>query len=695
MPQMARRPWLVIAAWAVLLAVCLPFLTQVTRHLGSGGFAAPGSGSNRANASTARLITPRAVPTTLITGLSQARLLRLAQSLQVPTVWLHPIGSDATVLVPGGPGLVAQGLLSDARTAGARTTPVDGLTVGSAVSHEAVAAFKHSTVIAVPLLILLLPLVFGALLPSLLPLVTAGVGSLLSLALVSVVERYVPLSVYLLEIVTFLALGVGVDYSLFVVTRFRQRMEAGETLADALADSMRTSGRSVFFSGVAVALALSALILGGTSYWRGLALGGSLAVLSVLAVTHTLLPALLRLLGPRVSVGRVRFALPEWRLWHTLAGWVTGRPLRALVLGLVLLAVPASFAFGVQAGLPANAASMLPTSAPLAKAVLVQQRALGQGSISPFIVTLTTDGPLSRASAWQTVTAATARLTRLSGVLRVEGPAQGGLTDVALAHLASAPSRPLGAFVANLHTVDLFVTSRAGPDTAANAALFQAMQDTLRQLPAGHAEIGGAVATMHDFDRYLDTRLPWMGLAVALVAFFVLLLATGSVVQAALGVGLNLLVTLATAGVLVLTVQRGSLGLRPQPLDMAIAPLVFVLLFGLSMDYEVILLHRIQERLRAGDTSQHAARHAVSVTGGMITGAALIMVAVVVALVVSPFEVLQTLAIGLASAVLLDTLVVRTLVLPALVTLLRAHAFWPVRYAQPIQTVSPEPAVLR
>jgi RND superfamily putative drug exporter len=184
---------------------------------------------------------------------------------------------------------------------------------------------------------------------------------------------------------------------------------------------------------------------------------------------------------------------------------------------------------------------------------------------------------------------------------------------------------------------------------------------------------------MHEFDHYLGARLPWMALAVAAIAFMVLFLATGSVVQAGIGVGLNLLVTLTTAGILFLTIQRGSLGLIAQPLDMAVVPLVFVLLFGLSMDYEVILLHRMQERIHLGDTSRHAARHAVSVTGGMITGAALIMVAVVAALLVSPFEVLQTLAIGLVSAVLLDTLVVRTLILPAIVTLLGDHAFWPVR----------------
>jgi len=679
-PRMARRPWLVIAAWVVLLAVSLPFLFQVTTHLSAGGFTAPHSAANYANATTARLVAPPSVPTTLIDGLPPARLASLARANHVPPTWLHTLGPRESVLVPVGSGLAARPLLAAAAHAGAAVTPVTSDTVGNAVSHQAVSAFKASTVVAIPALLILLPLVFGAIFPSLLPLATAGAGSLLSLAVIAVLERYVPLSVYLLEIVTFLALGVGVDYSLFIATRFRARLEAGESIAAALADSMRTSGRSVFFSGVAVALALSALVLGGTTYWRGLALGGSIAVASVLLVTHTLLPALLRLLGPRVRFGRIRFALPEWRLWHVLAGWATGRPIAALVVGVTLLAVPAAFAGGVRAAVPANTASMLPQSAPLAQAVAAEQRALGQGSIAPFVVTLTTAKPLTEPAAWHTVQVAAARLAKLPDVARVASPLAVDVPVPVLARLAGAQGRPLGAFVAGPHAVDLFVTPRSGPDTAATGRLLTAMQARLAHLPGGTAAIGGAVASMHAFDQYLNRRLPWMGLAVALIAFLVLLLATGSVVQAAIGVGLNLLVTLTTAGILVLTVERGSFGLTPQPLNMAVAPLVFVLLFGLSMDYEVILLHRMQERMHAGDSSRHAARHAVGTTGGMITGAGLIMVAVVAALLVSPFEVLQTLGIGLVSAVLLDTLVVRTFVLPAIVTLLGDHAFWPRRH---------------
>lgn len=676
MPFMARRPWLVIALWLVVIAACLPLARQVAHHLGAGGFTAPHSAAAAANATTAHLRTPAVTAPTLLTHAPAASLRALAVQSGLPTAWLHRMGPDQSVLVPGpGQASAAARFVRLATRAGARAVAVDDASIAHAVSGQAVRAFKESTSVAVPALLVLLPLVFGAVFPALLPLVTAGVGTLLCLALVSVVERYVPLSVYLLEIVTFLALGVGVDYALFVSTRFRTRVEAGAPVPQALAEAMRTSGRSVLFSGIAVALAMSALVIGGTTYWWGLALGGGLAVASVLCVTHTLLPALLALMGRRVSAGRVAFALPHWPLWRHLAGWATARPHLALALGLAALVLPALASPAVRAQVPANVAAMLPAGSPLARASAIVQAARGAGSIAPLIVSLRLARPLGEAAAWRTVGAATARLERLPDVAAVGSPTLLGMGSAALAEATGASAVRLRAFVVSPHVVDLFVTARTGPDQAATVALVGRIDAALSTLPGVRAQVGGAVATMRAFDRYLGSRLPWMAVATALVAFLVLFAATRSWLQAALGVGLNALVALSTAGILVLTVQRGAFGLVAEPLNMAVAPLVFVILFGLSMDYQVILLNRIQERLERGDEAGAAARHAVGTSGGMITGAGLIMVAVVAALLVSPFEILQTLAIGLISAVLLDTLVVRTFVVPAMVTLLGAWAF--------------------
>jgi len=675
-PYAAKRPWITIALWLLVIALAVPQLSQVTAHLSSGGFSAPHSQSQAADATVSRLRTPPSAPTVLVRGLSLRQVTRLANETRVAPTALHQSGARQVVVVPGASLAAMRAFVIRARQAGARVTSLNATTLGQAVSQEAIAAFTSSTAVAVPALLLLLLLVFGAVVPAMLPLVTAGVGTVVTLAAVSVVERYVPLSVYLLQIVSFLALGVGVDYALFVSTRFRAQLEADRSVDEAVTLAMRTSGRSVLFSGLAVSLALAALVLGGTAYWEGMALGGALAVASVLLVTHTLLPALLRLVGGRVSTGRIHFAMPDWRLWRVLAHWATSSPRWALGLGLLVLVIPALAAPALKADIPANVSAMLPAANPLARAQAVVNRVQGQGSQAPFVVVLSLPTPVTDPETWTLVGQATGELKALPDVASVSSPT-GLAAPSLLAASARSPKSPLGAFVSGPRRVDLFVTATSGPDSAQSVALLGRIHARLSHLRGVSVSVGGPVAVMQALNVYLGGRLPFMAAAVVLVALVVLWLATGSLLQAAVGVGLNALVTLATAGILVTVIQRGALGVVPEPLNLAVAPLVFVMLFGLSMDYQVILLHRIQERLGQGEGARQAAAHAVGTTGGMITGAGLIMVAVVGALLVSPFEVLQTLAIGLVSAVILDTMVVRTFVVPAVITLLDRHAFWP------------------
>lgn len=674
-----RRPWLTLLLWAAVLLAALPLVPRVASHLSAGGFAAPHSAAQAADATTAHLVAPPSAPALLVRGLPAARVRALAGLARLPESSVRASGASA-VLLPGAPKPEAARFERAVRAAGGRLTAVDASQESHAVSGQAIRALTSSTVVAVPALALLLVLVFGALWPALLPLVTAGAGTLLTLAVVSVVERYVPLSVYLLQIVTFLALGVGVDYALFVSSRFRAELTAEMSVEAALAVAMATSGRSVLYSGMAVSLALASLMLGGTAYWTGMALGGALAVAAVLLVTATLLPALLTLLGRRVHQGQVRWAMPAWPLWGRLADWATTAPRWALGLGLLVLAGLALPAPTLSANIPANVARMLPVHSALAQAQALVQRVDGAGFQAPIVVALSLPETTAHAATWSAVAHVAATLARLSDVARVSSPTSAG-APAALARMAARPGGPLSAFVAGPHQVDLFVTARSGPDAARTATLLNAMRLRLAGISGVAARVGGAAAVMQAYGRYLAGRLWWMGGAVVLVALAVLWAATGSLLQAGIGVAINVLVMAATAGVLVATIQRGALGIAAEPLNLAVVPLVFVMLFGLSMDYQVILLHRLQEQMAAGKPARQAARHAVATTGGLITGAGLIMVAVVAALVASPFEVLQTLAIGLSSAVLLDTLVVRTFIVPAIAALLGPRAFWPRRYA--------------
>ncbi|PSR24929.1 MAG: MMPL family transporter, partial [Sulfobacillus benefaciens] len=319
----------------------------------------------------------------------------------------------------------------------------------------------------------------------------------------------------------------------------------------------------------------------------------------------------------------------------------------------------------------------------------LQQKIQGAGSIAPLAIVMRFPTTVANQATWVAVNRVTKALTTLPEVKQVASPTQLGLSPESLSlmirHPQIAPaavSQALQNFIIpqrDRHLVVLFVTAKSGPDTSASAQLSETINHHLALWLPAHtrAATGGLVPMLQSFNQLTSSRLPWILISVAMVALIVLAIATGSLLQALLGVILDGLVALATAGFLYFVVQTGHLGFSPSPPDSSITPLIFVLLFGLSMDYEVILLHRIQEPFKAGKPIQEAVRLGVGTTGSMITGAGMIMVIVFLALLVSPLEVMKTISIGLTFAVLMDTWVVRTLLVPSITVLLGRHAYWP------------------
>ena len=684
--------WGVVALWAVLALAAAPFAKTVTKHLQANDLQVSGSSSVWADNRLALLHAPPTAGPVLITALTTTQVRQVAASDHLPTAWLHAQSGGVLVLPPPGtPADKVAPFLATVGNEGGTLQAVSTGAIGGEISHDSQTTLKSASVIALPVLLILLPIVFGAVAQAVMPLVVAALGAELALAVLSILERHLNLSVYLTDIVTFLALGVGVDYALFVTTRFREATDRGLDSDAATREAMRTAGRSVLFSGLAVSVAVATLLIGGTSYWRGLALGGAVAVACVLLATHTLLPALLRLLGGRLRWGSVPIAMGRWPLWRRMAEWSTWRPWLSVVLGIGLLALPAALAPQLRVALPANLASMLPRGSALRQASALQQHLDGSGSIAPLPVVLELPGTVTQTATWDTVAKITGDLAALPDVAKVASPTSGGATPALLAHLAAtgggaAGLGPLATFMnpaADPHLVALSVVAASGPNGTATTTLLDAIHTTLnRDLPAGaRGAVGGATALIHDFTVHTDHRLPWIVGAAALVALGVLLAATGSLTQALLGVLMDGLVAAATAGVLVLTIQRGGMGLMAQPPNLTVVPLIFVLLFGLSMDYEVILLHRIQEALSGGAQTDAAARRGIAETGGMITGAGLVMVVVFIVLLSSPLGVLQTLGIGMTVAILLDTWVVRTFLIPGVTALMGRWAFWPWRPA--------------
>lgn len=685
-----RFRFVVLAFWAAVVLLSIPLAANVTHNLSSSGFEDPQSSAVWADNQLVHLRSSGS-QTLLLEGVR----LRVARSWAalagIPADDVRSVARNSVLLVPASPYRSAQeaSVRGSAHRARADVRTVDDVAVGQRVLADAKSTLAASLPIALPLVLILLLLVFRSAASAVLPLITAGVGSILALAVLDVVENHMVLSSYLTDIVSFLALGVGVDYALFLSARFRGELSGGRDVDAALGVAMGTAGRSVLYSGIAVALAVATLLLGGNAYWRGIAVGGSVAVVSVLLATHSLLPALLRMIGRRIEWGRLPMLRDHGRTWPAIAGFVGRHPIWATLLGLVLLGVPATLGLQMTMNTPANLSVLLPRSDLLRKAVDVQMQVLGPGAMAPIVLAMHLPTTVGEALTWRTVAGVRSHVQGLADVRSVASPAQAGLSPEQLALAAQHPElappnlmRCLRAFTdpaGHPRLVVLFVTPRTGPDAAATLALVHNLQQHLPGwLPRGsRSGVGGVTALLDGFNRLTRARLPWIIGGVALIAFVVLLAATGSLLQSLLGVIFDGLVALATAGILVITVQRGGFGFEALPPDSSITPLIFVLLFGLSMDYEVILLHRVQEHARALRTNAQAAGAGLAETGAMITGAGMVMVVVFVALLVSPLEIMQMLAIGMTSAILLDTWIVRTLLVPGSIGLLGRLAFWP------------------
>lgn len=702
-----RFRWPILGLWLVALVLAAPAALRVGHALTSSGFENPRSAAAWADRRLGRLPQgPATDAATLVRGLSAPAVSALWASAAAAH-GLTPTAASVAAL-PGRPAAVvvtlrapspaasaaARALRAAARRSpGAQAASVGLGSAGGAVVRSAMQTLRVAGYIALPALAVLLLLVFDSAVAALLPLLVALVATVLALAAVDLLEPYLRLSVYLTNIVSFLALGVGIDYSLFLSARFRGGLRDGLPVTAALGAAMRTAGRSVFFSAVAVGASMLALLLPRTAYWSGLAIGGCVAVLAVLLTTLTLLPAVLAVLGTQSERGRI--PRPAWaaRLWPSLAAGLTRRPGAVAALGVALLLVPGLWAAGLSVRSPADVAHMLPRTSVVRLAVARLQQVYGPGSIAPLPVFLRAPGSLRAQATWTEVAAVTRALRALPGVAAVSSPAAGPLSSQALAAAFAAPGGPPAALrtaVLPPHGIALAVTSRYGPDDPRTAALLGRMDAVLRSLPSGwRGGVGGAVAALTSFNHLVARTLPAVVVAVGAVALVVLLLASGSLPIALLAVAFDALVALATAGLLVATVERGRLGFEAMPLDASITPLIFVVLFGLSMDYEVILIHRIREHAAAGLPAAAAAQRGLTETGGMITGAGLIMVAVFAAMLRSPLQIMRTLALGLSAAILLDTWIVRTCLVPASIALLGRWAWWPARL-EPAPAAAPE-----
>jgi RND superfamily putative drug exporter len=552
----------------------------------------------------------------------------------------------------------------------------------------------RAELISFPLALIVLLWVFRTVVAALLPVVVGGLAVLAGVGAVLALSHRLDMAQYTLNVVSLIGLGVAIDYSLFIVSRFRAELEAGAGVEAALERTVDTAGRAVAFSGLAVAAGLSGLLFYRGSFLAAMGLGGAIVVGFAVLFALTLLPVILGWLGRRVDMGRVPIPALGLRagLWHRLAGWVMEHPLQVLVPTLALVAFLGWPFLRLQtAGTDITA---LPESTESRQGAAALARAFPEQSATRILVAVEFPGDPFTPDRVAALYDATRRWARLPGAVGVESIVNldPSVTRAQYLQLSNAPAafRPPEfalAEAAYLHgnvAVAQVLTHAPGSSNEARQLVKALRLD--RTVGDGRALVGGQSASDVDSSAFVLGRA-WLAVGlvvlVTLVALFVLL---GSVVLPLLAVVMNFLSLAASFGALVWIFQEGHLrwllDFQPGPLEPALPVLLFCILFGLSMDYQVLMLSRMREEWSRTHDNRSAVAEGLEKTGSLITSAAAIMVAVFAAFALAKILVVKAMGLGMAIAVALDATLVRVLIVPATMRLFGNANWWAPRALQ-------------
>ncbi|MGH2716829.1 MAG: MMPL family transporter [Thermoleophilaceae bacterium] len=512
---------------------------------------------------------------------------------------------------------------------------------------------------------IVLLIAFGSLVAAGLPLAMALVGlGISSGGLILLLANVVDVPDWTTAVSGLIGIGVGIDYALLVLTRFRAAMNAGKDRHDAVVEAVTTAGRSVIIAGGTVVIAVLGLFLTGLPYMYGVAISASLAVLVVMLAAVTLLPALLSYLGPRVDRLRIPFLgrtlKAEGHGESPAARWshaVQRRPWTAAIAATAVLLALAAPALGMRLGFPD--AGNDPPNTMTRQAYDLNTEGFGPGTNGPLVIAAELPDPDAKAE----IDSFAERLRGESGVAFVSDPQINRAGDAAIVTVIPTGSPQ------DAQTQDL--VTRLREDVVPEALGATGIT----------AEVGGVTAALEDQSEYITDRMPLFIAGVVGLSFLLLLVAFHSPLISLKAAVMNLLSVGAAYGVMTLVAKGGTVGeLIGIDHEVPVAPfmpvMMFAILFGLSMDYEVFLISRIREEyLKHGDT-RRAVADGLAKTARVITAAAAIMVVVFLAFVTSPEVFLKLFGIGLATAVFLDATVVRMVLVPAVMQLLGSRNWW-------------------
>jgi trehalose monomycolate/heme transporter len=530
-----------------------------------------------------------------------------------------------------------------------------------AVNNEVSANIAKAEGFSMPVLLILLLVIFGSLVAASLPLAIGGIAILGSFTVLRLLTMVTTVSVYSLNITTILGVGLGIDYGLFMVTRFREELHRQPTVEQAVARTVATAGRTVAVSGVTVAVALTSLMLFPVDFLRSMGYGGVATVAVDVLAALIVLPALLAVLGHRVNALRIRRSVPPPEAarsaepadeasgaWYRLARSVMRRPLVYVsVITIALLALGAPF---LRISWGGTDARTLPAASTIRQVSQTLDSQFPVNSTDPIEALIT--GPGGSA-------ALTSYLHRIDAIPGVTGAQVTGVKG-------------------DVTRVDVGYT----PAPVSSAARHIVTQIRALAPPAGAAVlVGGSAAGLVDELASLGSVLPWMALLVCLSTFVLLFLAFGSVVLPVKAIVMNVLSLGATFGVVVWIFQWGHLSglLRftaTGSIDPTMPILMAAVIFGLSMDYEVFLLSRIRERYDQTGDNTVAVAAGLQRTGGVITSLALLLIIVVGAFSASGITFIKLMGVGMIVALVVDATVVRVLLVPATMRLLGRANWW-------------------
>ena len=732
---------LVIGAWVLIVLCALPFAPQAPGALQAGGFDLPTLESARSRAALESEL--GAPPSALVLAISSSTLIpgtpqfeaaaqrAVAGVARAP----HVVGSRSHLIAPTQVNvekkIVYDVILLDLKPDDspaalegiqAALVAVDGIKVALAggpsfyadIQIVSETDLQRSELISLPLAAIVLLLVFGSAVAAGLPLAVGGATVIVALAAIFGIAQATRMSIFVLNLTTLLGLGLGVDYSLLLVSRFREELGRGAKLGDAVQRTVATAGRAVFFSGVTVMLGLAGLALFDFAILRSIGIAGAITVAIAVASSVTLMPAILSLLGPRVNRLAIRRLgsgkVNERGPWARLARAVMRRPIAVALPTLALLIALGTPWLGVRFNAPDG--SILPERVPSRQALDALTDAFGEGSFSPMTAAVRTDGPVTSAANikllydWVQALQADPRVARVDSIVSIDPRLT--LTQYQLLYSSSstdgaAPPDRYAAQILSFTTAGDLTTVSITPTNGPNRPESRALVGELRAAhpgtigagtpsaitpPAGlNALIGGGAAEIVDVVDTISGEFPRTAAVVILATLLILAVLLRSIVLPIKAVVMNTLSILASFGALVWIFQDGNLsallGFAPLGfVETTIPVILFCVLFGLSMDYEVFLLTRMREIYdRTGDNAA-AVAGGLERSGRIITSAALIVVVVAGSFVFAEIVLIKALGVGVAIAVALDATIVRALLVPATMRLFGKWNWWAPRWME-------------